>query len=97
MTPATRLLRATVRGYQLLLRPVLPASCRYHPSCSAYALEALERHGAVKGSWLALTRIARCHPWAEGGVDPVPDAPSQCRHRQPMAGRETASAQPSDA
>jgi uncharacterized protein len=72
MPPATRLLRAAVRGYQLLLRPVLPASCRYHPSCSHYALEALERHGAVKGSRLALLRILRCHPWAEGGIDPVP-------------------------
>jgi uncharacterized protein len=72
MAPATRLLRAAVRGYQFLLRPVLPASCRYHPSCSQYALEALERHGAVKGSGLALLRILRCHPWAEGGVDPVP-------------------------
>ncbi|HUC60753.1 MAG TPA: membrane protein insertion efficiency factor YidD [Alphaproteobacteria bacterium] len=75
MAPATRMLRAAVRGYQLLIRPVLPASCRYYPSCSQYALEALARHGALRGSWLALARILRCHPWAEGGVDPVPDAP----------------------
>jgi putative membrane protein insertion efficiency factor len=97
MTPATRLLRTAVRGYQLLLRPVLPASCRYHPSCSAYALEALGRHGAVKGSWLAVGRIARCHPWAEGGVDPVPDAMSARCDAHRIPGPVTASARPSDA
>jgi len=61
-----------VRGYQVSLSPLLPASCRYFPSCSAYAVEALERHGAVRGSWLAARRILRCNPFSAGGFDPVP-------------------------
>src|SRR5471032_2636370 len=61
-----------VRGYQVTLSPLLPASCRYYPSCSAYAIEALEKHGAVRGSWLAMRRIARCNPFRPGGFDPVP-------------------------
>jgi hypothetical protein len=67
-----RVLILFVRGYQVSLSPLLPASCRYFPSCSAYAIEALERHGAFKGSWLAIKRIARCHPFRPGGYDPVP-------------------------
>lgn len=63
---------ALVRAYQLILSPVLPPSCRFTPSCSAYAHEALSRHGAVRGSWLAARRLARCHPWNPGGYDPVP-------------------------
>ena len=63
---------AAVRGYQYALRPMLGANCRFHPSCSDYAREALERHGALKGTWLALRRIARCHPYHSGGFDPVP-------------------------
>jgi len=63
---------ALVRGYQVSLSPLLPASCRYYPSCSAYAIEALERHGAVRGTWLAMRRIARCNPFRPGGFDPVP-------------------------
>ena len=62
----------TVRGYQVMLSPLLPAVCRYYPSCSAYAIEALERHGAWRGGWLALRRIGRCHPFRSGGYDPVP-------------------------
>ena len=61
-----------IRGYQLWLSPLLPAACRYYPTCSAYAIEALEKHGPVTGSWLALRRIARCHPFHAGGYDPVP-------------------------
>jgi putative membrane protein insertion efficiency factor len=61
-----------VRGYQVSLGHILPPSCRYFPSCSAYAIEALERHGAARGSWLAARRIARCHPFRAGGFDPVP-------------------------
>jgi putative membrane protein insertion efficiency factor len=66
------LLQLLVRSYQYALRPLLGAHCRFHPSCSEYALAALERHGALKGSWLALRRVARCHPYHSGGYDPVP-------------------------
>ncbi|MGH7647286.1 MAG: membrane protein insertion efficiency factor YidD [Gemmatimonadaceae bacterium] len=61
-----------VRGYQVALSPLLPSSCRFMPSCSAYAVEALERHGALHGSWLTIRRLARCHPFCVGGYDPVP-------------------------
>lgn len=61
-----------VRGYQIAISPLLPAACRYFPSCSAYAIEALERHGPMRGSWLAVRRIGRCHPFSPGGFDPVP-------------------------
>jgi len=61
-----------VRGYQLTLSPLFGGACRYYPSCSAYAIEALERHGAIRGGWMALRRIGRCHPFRPGGFDPVP-------------------------
>jgi len=61
-----------VRGYQVALSPLLPSSCRYYPTCSHYAIEALEKHGALRGGWLALKRIGRCHPFRPGGYDPVP-------------------------
>jgi len=61
-----------IRGYQLVISPLLPASCRYYPTCSAYALEAFERHGVLKGGRLAIGRILRCHPFRPGGYDPVP-------------------------
>jgi uncharacterized protein len=63
---------AFVRFYQVVLSPILPAACRYYPSCSAYAIEALERHGAWRGGWMAVRRIGRCHPFRPGGYDPVP-------------------------
>jgi putative membrane protein insertion efficiency factor len=65
-------LRLLVRGYQWLLRPWWGSQCRFTPTCSDYALEALERHGALRGTWLTLRRVARCHPWQPGGFDPVP-------------------------
>jgi len=67
-----KLLILLVRGYQVGISPLLPASCRYYPTCSAYAVEAIERHGPARGGWLALRRIARCHPFRPGGFDPVP-------------------------
>ena len=70
-----RLLALPIRGYRLAISPLLGPRCRFYPSCSSYALEALERHGAVRGLWLALWRILRCHPWHPGGYDPVPREP----------------------
>jgi putative membrane protein insertion efficiency factor len=70
-TPRTVLV-LLVRMYQITLSPLLPASCRYFPSCSTYAIEALERHGALRGTWLAIRRVARCNPFRPGGYDPVP-------------------------
>jgi len=61
-----------VRGYQVLVRPLLPTSCRFAPGCSEYAREALIEHGLVRGGWLGIRRIARCHPWNPGGYDPPP-------------------------
>jgi len=67
-----RVLVLCVRGYQVAISPILPASCRYYPTCSAYAIEAIERYGALRGAWMAVRRIARCHPFRPGGYDPVP-------------------------
>ena len=67
-----RALAALIRAYQRFLSPALPPSCRFHPSCSQYALEAVTRYGALRGSWLAARRLARCHPFHPGGFDPVP-------------------------
>lgn len=65
-------LRAAVRAYRWCISPLLPPACRFHPSCSAYAEEAIGRHGAMRGGWLAARRICRCGPWHPGGCDPVP-------------------------
>ena len=67
-----RVLIAIVRAYQYLLSPWWGSQCRFTPTCSHYAIEALERHGALGGAWLAVRRILRCHPWSAGGYDPVP-------------------------
>lgn len=67
-----RVLIAIVRVYKSVISPHLPASCRYFPTCSQYALEAIQRYGALKGSWMAVKRIGRCHPFHPGGFDPVP-------------------------
>ncbi len=76
------LLRGLIRAYQLLVSPLLPPSCRYLPSCSEYAAEAIATHGAAYGTWLALRRVLRCHPWGGSGYDPVP-APSHSTAAQP--------------
>ena len=70
----TTLAIALVRGYQMLLSPFAGGACRFHPSCSEYAVEAIATHGSLRGLRLALARIARCHPFARAGFDPVPDA-----------------------
>ena len=67
-----RFLIYLIRIYQNMISPHFPPACRYTPSCSAYAVEAIQKHGAIKGSWLAVKRISRCHPWGGSGYDPVP-------------------------
>lgn len=66
------LLLLCIRVYQFTVRPLLAGSCRYAPSCSEYAIEAVSRHGPWRGGWLGIKRILRCHPWSRGGIDPVP-------------------------
>ena len=75
MTPA-QLLAGTFRTYKRVVSPLLPAACRFHPTCSEYAAQAVEIHGAIKGSALAAHRLLRCNPWNAGGFDPVPTAPA---------------------
>jgi putative membrane protein insertion efficiency factor len=77
-----KLLVGLVKGYRLLLSPWLGSSCRFEPTCSAFSLQALQQHGATKGSYLTLYRLVRCHPWCNGGYDPVPSS-------QPGAGRNS--------
>ena len=74
MTLLVQILTLPIKGYRLIFSPWVGRSCRFDPTCSAYALIALERHGALKGSWLTVRRILRCHPWGAHGVDDVPDA-----------------------
>lgn len=71
-----RLFLMLVRFYRKAISPFTPPSCRFMPTCSAYAEEAVVRHGAARGGWLALRRLVRCHPWGDSGFDPVPPAPS---------------------
>jgi hypothetical protein len=85
-----RVLLAFVRGYQLLLSPILGGSCRYIPTCSHYMAEAVRRHGAASGAWLGIRRLSRCHPFGPSGFDPVPDEwpplPKACRPGHDLAG-----------
>lgn len=69
-----KILITLVRGYRYAVSPLLGNHCRFHPSCSAYAEEAIAKHGTVRGAWLAARRLSRCHPWHTGGLDPVPPA-----------------------
>lgn len=73
MTPFARILAGPVLAYRAALSPWLGQNCRFQPTCSAYALEALERHGGMRGGWLAARRIVRCHPWGGSGIDDVPE------------------------
>ncbi|MBL4905944.1 MAG: membrane protein insertion efficiency factor YidD [Sneathiella sp.] len=75
----TFILKALIKVYQYGVSPYLPANCRYHPTCSAYALEALHMYGPVKGSWLTIKRLGKCHPWGGHGYDPVPSSSNNCR------------------
>ena len=76
MTPPVAIVRLLIRGYQLAISPLLGPRCRYLPTCSEYAAEAVLVHGALRGGWLGLRRIARCHPWGGSGFDPVPSRSS---------------------
>lgn len=69
----TALIIGPIKIYQYAISPFLGSHCRYYPSCSHYAVESVQRHGALKGLWMALRRLSRCHPWHEGGYDPVPE------------------------
>lgn len=73
VNPLKWLLLGIIKGYRYFVSPLLGQSCRFYPTCSAYALEAVERYGPFRGGWLAIRRILRCHPYHPGGVDPVPD------------------------
>lgn len=86
MSPLASLLALPVRGYRLLASPWVGNACRFQPTCSAYALDALARHGALRGTWLAARRIGRCHPWGGSGYDPVPGSDPD-HERQAHAGR----------
>jgi putative membrane protein insertion efficiency factor len=83
------LLIGFLKAYRLLISPLYGNVCRYYPSCSAYALRAISVHGAIKGSWLALRRLLRCHPWSPGGYDPVPGTPEFDEEMREQALRAT--------
>lgn len=72
-----RLIIGLLKGYQYCVSPLFPASCRFWPNCSSYSVEAVEKHGSLKGLWLSIRRVARCNPWHSGGVDIVPDYQSK--------------------
>jgi putative membrane protein insertion efficiency factor len=92
-----RLLIGVVRGYRLLLSPWLGSACRFEPTCSAYALEALQRHGAAAGAYMTTARLLRCHPWCAGGHDPVPAQPPRLFSRLLRTPPATATQAPSSA
>ncbi len=73
MSPLAHVLALPIRAYRLVGSPWVGRNCRFHPTCSEYALQALRRHGALRGGWLTLRRLARCHPWGGAGIDEVPD------------------------
>lgn len=94
-----KLLIGLIRFYQVAISPWKPSSCRYQPTCSAYAKEAIEVHGALRGSWLGLRRLLRCHPWGGFGYDPVPPAahPAGAGHRHEGEALELTTPRPASA
>ncbi len=88
-TIAARVVALPIRGWRVLSTRMTPR-CRFHPSCSAYALGALETHGAARGTWLAVKRVGRCHPWNPGGLDPVPPRRADTNVRSPQQRPEAA-------
>lgn len=88
LSPAAWVVALPVRAYRLLLSPWVGHGCRFQPTCSAYAMEALARHGALRGSWLAAKRIAACHPWGGQGYDPVPGADPHHDHHHGAGHRD---------
>jgi putative membrane protein insertion efficiency factor len=87
MSPLAHALRFVVRLYQLTLSPMIGPVCRFDPSCSHYAMSALETHGGIRGSWLTLRRLARCHPWGGKGYDPVPPPDTPHKRGRVVSGR----------
>ncbi|MBP2231414.1 putative membrane protein insertion efficiency factor [Azospirillum agricola] len=87
MSPLAHALRALVYLYRWTLSPFIGMHCRFQPTCSRYSIEALEKHGAIRGGWLTLRRIARCHPWGGSGYDPVPDPAHRHHHHHHGASR----------
>ncbi|MBV1789540.1 membrane protein insertion efficiency factor YidD [Marinobacterium sp. D7] len=85
-----QVLKFPIRVYQYLISPLLGSNCRFYPSCSHYSLEAIETHGPLRGCWLGLKRILRCHPFSEGGIDPVPEPRKRCDHTPSQPGDHTA-------
>ncbi len=77
---ARKTVATLLRGYKRFVSPLLPPACRFYPTCSQYAAEAVERHGVARGTLLAARRLCRCHPWSEGGFDPVPDSTAARAH-----------------
>lgn len=77
---AQRVTLQLLRGYKWMISPLFPPACRYVPTCSEYAMEAIERYGVVRGGWRALRRLLRCHPFVKGGYDPVVKKPADCQH-----------------
>ncbi|MBM0104110.1 membrane protein insertion efficiency factor YidD [Steroidobacter sp. S1-65] len=75
-----KMLTAAIRAYRYLISPLLGPTCRFYPSCSCYAEQALQEHGAMRGTWLTVRRLLRCHPWHEGGYDPVPQINNTSRN-----------------
>ena len=73
MTPLAFIVSLPIRFYRVVFSPLVGHGCRFHPTCSAYAMEALRKHGGIKGTWLTLRRLGRCHPWGGSGIDNVPD------------------------